>query len=240
MKNSLNEFLRGCRAIVPSLAGVLPFAVVFGFALRNAGFNGIQSTFFSISMIAGASQLAAVQLYVNNSHIIMIIMTAVIINLRYSMYSLSLQPVMGNSPYIIRLLSSFLITDQSYAYTMTEFEKNPRNYLLPLFLIGASFLIYISWQLGILVGYNLGSFFPAKHFLNFVIPLIFISLLIPHIKGKDKMIAAITSAISAMILVPLLPLNSGMIISIITGIASGMGWQNLEKARKKSSTGTTF
>jgi hypothetical protein len=54
------------------------------------------------------------------------------------------------------------------------------------------------------------------------------------------MIATITFSISAIILVPLLHLNSGMIISIIAGIASGMGWQKLGEFRNKRSTVTTY
>jgi predicted branched-subunit amino acid permease len=102
---------------------VFPFAVVFGFALGYAGFDIIQSTFFSTSMIAGASHLAAVQLYVNNIHIIMITMTAVIITLIYSMYSLSLQLSWETVRILIQPLSPFSIADQSYSYAMTEFEK---------------------------------------------------------------------------------------------------------------------
>jgi hypothetical protein len=54
------------------------------------------------------------------------------------------------------------------------------------------------------------------------------------------MIATITFSISTIILVLLLPLNSGMIISIIAGIASGMGWQKLGEFRNKRSTVTTY
>jgi hypothetical protein len=54
------------------------------------------------------------------------------------------------------------------------------------------------------------------------------------------MIATITFSISAIILVLLLPLNSGMIISIIAGIASGIGWQKLGEFRNKRSTVTTY
>jgi hypothetical protein len=54
------------------------------------------------------------------------------------------------------------------------------------------------------------------------------------------MIATITFSISTIILVLLLPLNSGMIISIIAGIASGIGWQKLGEFRNKRSTVTTY
>lgn len=228
MRNSAREILRGARTITPVLIGVFPFALVFGFAMKNAAFSASESTFFSLSMIAGASQLAAVQLKVNQSPAFIIIITAVIINLRYSMYSLSLQPVMKKSSYIIRLFTSFCMTDQSYAFTMAEFEKDGQNELLPFFFLGASSVIYFVWQAGVFLGYNLGAAFTARTFLDFVIPMIFMPLLIPHLGGSDRKVAAVVSALASIILVPLLPLQTGLIAAIITGVCTGMAWKSMK------------
>jgi predicted branched-subunit amino acid permease len=225
MRNSAREFLRGARTITPVLIGVIPFSLVFGFAMKNAAFPASESTFFSLSMIAGASQLAAVQLKINQNPAFIIIITAVIINLRYSMYSLSLKPVMKNSSYIIRLFTSFCMTDQSYGFTMAEFEKDGQNDLFPFFFLGASSVIYYVWHASVFLGYNIGAAFTARTFLDFVILMIFMLLLIPHLGGNDRKAAAIVFAVASIILFPLLPLQTGPIAAIITGICTGITWK---------------
>lgn len=232
MRVTTKEFIRGGKAVAPTLIGVIPFAVVFGFAMKNALFSGLQSSFFSLSLLAGASQLAAVQLYATESPAFIIVLTAVIINLRYSMYSLSIQPILGDKPYMLRLFASFIITDQSYAFTMTEYEKDPGNHFLPSFFLGASMLIVISWEAGILLGYNLGAVIPATHFLDFVIPLIFMSLLIPHLGGRDRQVASLTGGLSAVIMVPLLPLQLGLLAAILIGIGSGICYSMIQEQRE--------
>jgi predicted branched-subunit amino acid permease len=69
------------RSIIPILIGVFPFAVVLGFAMKNARFSLPEGTFFALSMFGGTAQLASVQLYVGNSPALIIIATAIIINL---------------------------------------------------------------------------------------------------------------------------------------------------------------
>jgi len=63
MADTKREFLRGARNTVPLFLGIAPFAMVVGVAAREAGLDAAQGTFFSLSMIAGTAQLAAVQLY---------------------------------------------------------------------------------------------------------------------------------------------------------------------------------
>jgi len=234
MTNSKKEFLRGGRAITPILIGIMPFSIVFGYAMKNAGLTGIQSSFFALSLLAGASQLAAVQLYTAHTPAFIIIATALVINLRYAMYSLSLQPILKHRSFVERLFAAFIMSDQSYAFTMSEGESNPGNRFLPWFFLGASLVLYSSWQAGIFLGYNLGTIIPERLSLDFAIPLVFMSLLIPHLKGRDRQISALAGAVAAVILVPRFPLQSGLLISIFIGIGSGMAYRTFQETRKRT------
>lgn len=221
MKNSTKEFFRGIKNIFPALIGIVPFGVVLGFAMKYSDFTVLQCAFYSLSLLAGAAQLAAIQLYADVTPAFIIVITVVMINLRYSMYSLSFRPVMGKSSFSKRLLAGFLMTDLAYGYIMTEYEKRPNNRLLPWLFFGVAGAIYLSRQAGIFIGYHLGAVFTVGDMIDFVIPLIFIALIVPHLKGRDRQISALSAAISSVILVPVLPLRSGLLVSIIIGIGSG-------------------
>jgi predicted branched-subunit amino acid permease len=216
------EFFRGMRSIIPILIGVFPFAVVLGFAMKNARFSLPEGTFFALSMFGGTAQLASVQLYVENSPALIIIATAIIINLRYSMYSLSLNTILGDRSFAERLFAAFIVSDQSYAFSIAEAERNPGNAFMPAFFFGASIMLYLMWVGGIFLGFNIGAFIPPQLHLDFAIPLVFMSLLIPHLGGRDRAFSAFAGAVAAVMLVHTLPLQSGLLAAILIGITAGI------------------
>ncbi len=222
MADTKREFLRGARNTVPLFLGIAPFAMVVGVAAREAGLDAAQGTFFSLSMIAGTAQLAAVQLYGAGASAAIVLLTAMVVNLRYSMYSLSLHPVLEKRSYIERLLAAFLLSDQSFVVSMTELETNPDNPSLPTFLFGSSLAVFVVWVAGIFLGFVLKAIIPAGLSLDFVIPLAFMFLLVPHLGGKDRQTSVLAAIVASVMLVPRLPLQSGLLVSILIGIGSGM------------------
>ncbi len=210
------------RSIIPILIGVIPFAVVLGFAMKSAHLSFPQGAFFALSMLGGTAQLASVQMYAEDTPALIIIATALIINLRYSMYSLSLYPILREQSFVERLFAAFIVSDQSYAFTMAEAERNPVNSFLPSFFFGASSMIFLVWVGGIFLGFNIGTFIPPQLSLDFAIPLVFMSLLIPHLNGHDRTISAFVAAFAAILLVPALPLHSGLLAAILVGITAGV------------------
>ena len=222
MADTKREFLRGARNTVPLFLGIAPFAMVVGVAAREAGLDAAQGTFFSLSMSAGTAQLAAVQLYGAGASAAIVLLTAMVVNLRYSMYSLSLHPVLEERSYIERLLAAFLLSDQSFVVSMTELETNPDNPSLPTFLLGSSLAVFVVWVAGIFLGFVLKAIIPAGLSLDFVIPLAFMFLLVPHLGGKDRQTSVLAAIVASVMLVPRLPLQSGLLVSILIGIGSGM------------------
>ncbi len=221
MKINSHETLRGARAILPIMVGILPFAVVFGFLMRQTGLSFLQSAFFAVGLIAGASQIATVHLYAAGAPFAIIVLTAVAINMRYAMYSLSLEPLFREESWCTRLFSAFIVSDQSYGFTMAEAEANPENPSMANFFLGASVMLYAMWELGIFVGFTLGSVIPPGLPLDFAIPLVFMTLLVPHLADSPRICAAVLSGLSAVILVPILPLQSGLLAALMIGICAG-------------------
>ena len=138
------------------------------------------------------------------------------------MYSLSLRRVLEERSFIERLLAAFFLSDQSFVVTMTELETNPGNQSLPVFLFGSSLAVFVVWVAGIFLGFILGAVIPAGLSLDFVIPLAFMYLLIPHLGGRDRQVTVLTGIVASVVFVPRLPLQSGLLVAIFIGIGSGM------------------
>ena len=213
------SFKRGVKAIIPLILGLIPFALISGITASNAGLSLGMTMLMSIGIFAGASQLAVLQLALDNANTIVIIYTALIINLRMMIYSLSISQHLQKISIRWKAILAYTMTDQSYAISMVHFLNEP-NEDKKSFIFGASISIWTLWQINTIIGYLMGSIIPQSLGLEFAIPLTFIAVLLKGITGWSGIITIITSG-SVAVLAASLPMNLGLIIAAIVGIAVG-------------------
>lgn len=212
-----SSFWKGLRAFVPLVPGVMPFGMVAGIAAVQAGFTPIQSMAFSLIGYAGSAQLVASQMF-GQTPVLLIVLATLIVNLRFAMYSASMLPLFDGVPLARRWLLAYGLTDQSYAVTMGRpaTEPNPVAYY-----IGATALMWLTWQVGTAVGALLGAKIPASWPLEFAVPLSFIALLIPVLRSRPQVLAAGISAVVA-VAAHSLPFRLNLILGAVCGIAAGL------------------
>jgi predicted branched-subunit amino acid permease len=87
--------------------------------------------------------------------------------------------------------------------------------------LGSGLTLWTTWQLSTAVGIFLGASVPASWSLDFTLPLIFIALVIPSLKDKASIGAALSGGLAAIILFGL-PLKSGLLIASLIGIGVGL------------------
>jgi 4-azaleucine resistance transporter AzlC len=211
--------LRGVKAVTPLMLGVIPFGLISGISAANTGLSIGMTMLMSIGIFAGAAQLASLQLISINANMIVIIYTALIINLRMMLYSLSIAPHIQKVNTKWKALLAYSMTDQSYAMSSVHFMNNLEEDTKSFFF-GASISIWIIWQISTVVGYLMGSIIPPELGLDFGIPLTFIAVLLKGIAGWPGVIAIITSGIVA-VLASQLPMNIGLVLAAIIGITAG-------------------
>ena len=73
-------FLRGLLAALPMVVVVGPFALLFGVVATEAGLNVAETMLFSVSVFAGASQVAALQTMQENAPVLVVLATALAVN----------------------------------------------------------------------------------------------------------------------------------------------------------------
>lgn len=211
--------LRGFKAVVPLMLGVIPFGLITGITAANTGISIGKSILMNVGIFAGASQLAILQLISFNANMLVIISTALIINLRMMLYSLSIAPYFQKANTRWKALLAYSLTDQSYAMSLVHFINNPDEDTQGFFF-GASFGIWTIWQISSTVGYLMGSIVPPELGLDFAIPLTFIVILFKGVAGYPGVITIITSAAVA-VLASKLPMNLGLILAATIGIVAG-------------------
>jgi 4-azaleucine resistance transporter AzlC len=212
-------FFSGVKAATPILLGVIPFALIAGISAVNAGFTRAEAIGMSSIVFAGAAQLAAVDLVSQHSSTIAILLTALVINLRFCMYSASLSPHFSGLPFSVRAVLAYLLTDQAYAVSVIAFN-NERKKFKHFFYLGTALTLWVIWQTGTIIGVQLGALIPSSWSLDFAVPLTFLALLFPAIVTRPALIAAVVSGVLALA-AHSLPYNLGLFVAALGGIVAG-------------------
>jgi len=213
------SFRAGAKEVAPLLVGVVPFALVAGSAVTDVGLGILEAAACSIIVFAGAAQLALTQLWGDGAPLLVVIATALVVNARFVMYSASLAPVISPEAGRARPFLGYLLTDQVYAVTVLKGRENGSR-PVPYYL-GAGLALWFTWQVGTIAGAMLGAVIPASWQLDFAVPLVFLVLLVPALKVRADVEVAIVSGLAAAALVPVLPLQSGLLVAILCGAAWG-------------------
>lgn len=215
-------YWRGVIDLLPMLIVVVPFATLFGVLAMEAGLSVLEVTGFSLLVFAGASQLAALQLILDNAPLIVIISASLTVNLRMAMYSASLATHLGAAPLWQRVLIAYFNVDQTYALGVMRYETYPD---MPLpdrvaYYFGVATPLLPAWALFTLIGALLGTKVPDGLGLDFALPLAFLAMVGPMLRTLAHMAAALASIVMALILSGL-PSGLGLILAAI--VAMGVG-----------------
>jgi predicted branched-subunit amino acid permease len=177
---------------------------------------------------SGSAQLVALQLLQNGALPVTIVVTALIINLRFIMYSASLAPYLHHLPRRWTWPVSYLLSDQSYALCSLKFSSGELGRFAPHFYAGTAVAMWLTWQLSVFAGVYLGTSIPETWSLSFAVPLSFLALLVPSIRGSASLGAAIVGGMIAVLAVKL-PYNLGLVTASIGGVIAGLLVENLRK-----------
>ena len=215
-------FWQGLRHGGPFVLIVGPFGLVFGVVATEAGLNVLQALSFSIVVIAGAAQLTALQLMTDQAPLIIVLITAIAVNMRMAMYSASLAPHLGDAPLWQRALVAYTMVDQAYALSILRFDREPElsTPVKMAYYFGAVSLIVPVWYLSTLAGAVLGNQIPASIPLGAAVPIAFIALIGPMLRTMAHVAAAFVSVAGALAL-GFLPYNLGLLLAALAAMAIG-------------------
>jgi len=214
------QFWAGVRAEFPLLIGVFPFGMIYGALALNAGLSKPAAQMMSSIVFAGSSQFIAAQLIHESAPGLVIVLTIAIVNLRHMLYSASLAPHLASLSTRWKTLLAYLLTDEAYAPTIVHYERNGVQPFGHWFLLGAGLALWSTWQASTALGIFLGAAIPDSWSLDFALPLTFIAMVVPVLKGRPYIAAALSAGLVSFAAYAL-PFKLGLILAALTGIAVG-------------------
>jgi 4-azaleucine resistance transporter AzlC len=211
----------GLRAVGPLLLAVVPFGLVLGVTAAGSAIGGGLGIATSPIIFAGAAQLVTIQLFDTGAGALVVILTALVVNIRHLMYSAAMAPHFRDFPRRSRLLLPYLLTDQAFALSILRYETVDDPFYKRWFYIGAGVGLWGPWQVATIAGVVLGAQIPESLGLGFAIPLVFLVLLIPVVQTRPGLVAAAVGGVVAVVAAGA-PYGLGLVIGAICGVAAGV------------------
>ncbi|WP_104003036.1 AzlC family ABC transporter permease [Marinobacterium lutimaris] len=216
-----HAFLSGVRALLPLVPGVIPFGLVTGISSTDQGFSFIATIGMTLLFYAGSAQLVALQLLSEDVFPLVILFTTLIINLRFMMYSASIAPYVHSLPRRWKWLLSYMLSDQAYALSIVKFTSTDSKSTDRFFFAGTAIAMWLAWNISVVLGVVLGTGIPKTWSLDFAIPLSFLAILMPAIRGFPHLAAACVGGVVAVMAADT-PYNLGLFLAAVCGIAAGL------------------
>ena len=217
-------FLAGARAQLLLLPGVVPFGLIYGVTALAAGFSPLLAQLTSAIVFAGSAQFVLAQMAAAGAAAPIMALTGFVVNLRHLLYSASIAPYLPRLPRRWQLLLGYLLTDEAYAVAIMHYRQEPDAPGRRWFLFGSGITLWAAWQLSTAAGIIVGARLPAAWPLDFALPLIFIALVVPALRDRPAVLAALAAAVVA-VLVAGAAYGLGLIVATVAGVAVGVAAQ---------------
>lgn len=217
----MKSFLYGVRSMSSITAGIAPFGAIVGAVCANAGVSLLSALSMNMIVFAGASQLVAVELMSHHAQIFFIVMSGLIINTRFILYSAVMSVHLKDYPLRIKMLTAYLLTDQNFAILSVHRENLKSNAEVLSFYFGGSLYMILVWYTSVILGHMFGNLAPISWQLDFAVPLSLMALTIPAIKNRSYFIVANFSGLTSLMLKDL-PYHLGLIVTASLAIVLGI------------------
>ncbi len=234
-----DSFKAGARegffAFLPLSVGLVPWAIVTGVAMRSIGLSPLEAMGMNVIVFAGTAQLGTLPLIATGAPIWLIVLTALVLNLRFVIFSAAMAPVFDGQPLQRRLLSSYLLVDGVFAILSERLLKHPDKHWRWGCFIVPSVWCWALWQAFALVGVLGAGVMPSDWSLEFMATIALMVMLIPMTATRPMLVAAIAGGLGAVLLRGM-PLKLGLIAGIVIGILAGFAAEHWSAPRKGASS----
>lgn len=218
-----HEFLQALRDMTPMLLGAMPFGIIFGSLAGAAGLTPWQTLGMSALVFAGSAQFIAISLLTGGATLAVVLLTTLVVNLRHALYSASLQPFVRHLPKRWRVPLAFWLTDEAFAVVQHRYAEAGASPHKHWYFLGAELAMYVNWLLCTFAGMVFGQAVPniGAWGLDFAMLATFIGIVVPMLKSRPQLAAALVAAAVALAC-HALPYKLGLMAAALSGIVVGV------------------
>lgn len=171
-------------ATLPVMTGYICLGIAFGLLMRTSGYGVIWAALLSLVCYAGSMQFVTITLLTTAFDPLQAFLLSIMINARHIFYGLSvLEKYRGLGK--IRAFLIFSLTDETFSLVSTL--EPPEKVERKDFYFWMSFLDYLYWVTGSVLGNLMGNFIPFDTTgLDFALTALFVVLFLEQWKKKEN------------------------------------------------------
>lgn len=219
------EFKRGLQDGFPIGLGYVPVAFTFGFIAVSGGLPIWVACLISLTNLTSAGQFAGTNLILAGAGYMELAMTTLVINIRYTLMSLSLsQRIEEKMSTLQRMIYGFSVTDETFVVASLK-----PGVLRAAYLFGLMICPIVGWNLGTAIGACISNVLPPALQSAMGIGLygMFIALIVPAARDSFHILAIVLVAVAVNCILLYVPVfsfvSSGFRIIISTVAGAGFG-----------------
>jgi predicted branched-subunit amino acid permease len=150
-----------------------------------------------------------------------IVVVVLVVNLRHALYSASVAPYLRSLSPAWKVLLAYLLTDEAYAVTITHYQRADERLPRHWYFLGAGLTLWSAWQASTATGLFVGARIPPSWPLDFVLPLTFIALVVPALRDRASLAAALVAGVVGVAAFSF-PYKTGLLLAALVGILTGL------------------
>ena len=196
------------------------YGISFGALAVTSGFSFAQAQVLSLGLFSGASQFAVVGIMGAGGGALAAIATSSLLGIRNGLYALSLARVLKLSG-IKKVFASQITIDESTAMSVANVDDEELS-RWAFWATGIS--VFVFWNIATAIGAIGASLItdPKSFGLDAAVGAAFLALLWPRLINKQIRYIALSAALLAIILIPVvrpgIPVLASVLIAVIIGL----------------------
>ena len=208
---NLMAFKRGLRDGIAIAIGYFSVSFSFGLTAVASGISWWEAVLISLTNLTSSGQFAGIGIIAASGSYVEMMVTELVINMRYALMSISLSQKLDP-------------TDEIFAVAMSRNKT-----VTPAYMTGLAVLPYIGWTGGTLVGAICGNILPTtlSNALGIMIYGMFLAIIIPAMRKEHPILVVVCVAVLLSCIIHFVPVFSfitdGFSIIICAVAASAVG-----------------
>lgn len=221
-------YREGVKAMSPFAVAIAVWGLVTGVAMVNAGLSVPISILITLTVFAGSAQLAVLPLLIAGAPLPVVWVTALLVNLRFVIFSAASRKSFVSLPWQQRLLAGYLNGDLGFALFSRRFADDPQQGSPEQwgYFYGGAVVNWVAWMASSIVGILIGASAPDEWGLNLAAYFALLAVLIPMVHRIPVAAGVVVTAFIAVATVGF-PMRLGLFLAVVAGVAVAVGVETL-------------